>query len=444
MGARALGIVRVSQVKGREGDSFASPAEQRERIAQACERDGMVLLKVVDELDVSGGTPLAKRAGLRGAVETIEAGAADVLVAAYFDRLVRSLKVQAEVVERVEAAGGRVLALDVGAVTNGTAGQWLSATLLGTVAEYYRRSSGERVGAAQARAVARGVPTYPNVPPGYVRGAGGTLERDPRLAAVVADMFERRAAGATIGELRDFLRAHGIARSAHGVQSMLASRVYLGELHFGALHNLTAHEPIVDRATWQRVQRVRTARGPRPKSERLLARLGVLRCGTCDARMVVGSANHGGYPLYRCPPNGDCPRRVTVSAKLVERVVVETVCAELADVEGRASAAGEAQAAELAAERAQADLDAAVRAFAGLEDEASVRERLGELRERRDRARDRADELRGTRTALTVSVDDWDRLTVDERRALVRAVVARVMIAPGRGAGRVRVELVGE
>src|SRR3954470_9039765 len=72
MGARALGIVRVSQVKGREGDSFASPAEQRERIAQACERDGMVVLDVIDELDVSGGTPLAKRAGLRGAVERIE------------------------------------------------------------------------------------------------------------------------------------------------------------------------------------------------------------------------------------------------------------------------------------------------------------------------------------------------------------------------------------
>jgi hypothetical protein len=34
-------------------------------------------------------------------------------------------------IERVEAARGNVLAVDVGEVTNGTAGQWLSGTLLG-------------------------------------------------------------------------------------------------------------------------------------------------------------------------------------------------------------------------------------------------------------------------------------------------------------------------
>ena len=38
---RAIGIVRVSQVNGHEGDSFASPAEQRDRIE--------------DEANVSGG-----------------------------------------------------------------------------------------------------------------------------------------------------------------------------------------------------------------------------------------------------------------------------------------------------------------------------------------------------------------------------------------------------
>jgi DNA invertase Pin-like site-specific DNA recombinase len=74
---RAIGIVRVSQTKGREGESFASPAEQRERIEAACDRDGLRLLRVYDELDVSGGTPLAQRTGLRSAVEAIEAGEAD-------------------------------------------------------------------------------------------------------------------------------------------------------------------------------------------------------------------------------------------------------------------------------------------------------------------------------------------------------------------------------
>ena len=64
---------------------------------------------------MSGGAPLAQRPGLRRAVEMVEAGQADVVVVAYFDRLVRSLAVQAEVVERVERAGGAILAVDVGA-----------------------------------------------------------------------------------------------------------------------------------------------------------------------------------------------------------------------------------------------------------------------------------------------------------------------------------------
>jgi DNA invertase Pin-like site-specific DNA recombinase len=90
---RAIGIVRVSQTGGRAGESFVSPAEQRDRVAAACERDGLVLVETINELDVSGGTALERRPGLRCAVEAIEAGEADVMVAAYFDRLVRSLRV---------------------------------------------------------------------------------------------------------------------------------------------------------------------------------------------------------------------------------------------------------------------------------------------------------------------------------------------------------------
>ncbi len=54
---RAIGIIRVSRVSGREGESFASPDEQRQRIEAECARDGLDLLDVIPEMDVSGGTP---------------------------------------------------------------------------------------------------------------------------------------------------------------------------------------------------------------------------------------------------------------------------------------------------------------------------------------------------------------------------------------------------
>ncbi len=442
---RAIGIIRVSQVGGREGESFASPSTQRERIRGACTTEGLRLLDVLDETNsVSGGAELDHRPGLGPAVEAVEAGRADVIVAAYFDRLFRNLEVQAQVIRRVEAAGGEVLAVDVGQVTNGSAAQWLSGTVTGAMSEYFRRSARERSGEAQAAAVARGVLPYPNVPPGYRRGDDGVLAPTPAEAKIVVEAFGMRAAGATVNEVRAHLRANGVERSHHGVGAMLASRVYLGEIHFGDLLNLEAHPAIVDVDTWKRVQRARVSRGRKSKSERLLARLGVLRCGSCDARMVVGTSNNSAYWIYRCPPTGDCQRRVTISAEHVERIVVDTVRAALGDAEGRASAEHHARDAEVALERAQANLDAAIRTFDGLEDEQAARERLGELRDVRDRAQDRVEHLGGSRVAVVVNAaEDWDRLSLDARRALIRATVERVLVAPGRG-DRVTVELVGE
>ena len=422
-----------------------SPSEQAERIRAACVRDDLTLVETIEELDVSGGTPLAKREGLRRAVELVEGGEADVIVAAYFDRLVRSLTVQAELVRRVEAAGGAILAVDVGQVTDASAGQWLSGTMLGAVSEYARRVTAERTTDAKRRAIARGVPTFPRIPPGYRLAREGNdvvgLEPDGRKATAVRKAFEMRAHGATVMEVRAFLKRHRIERSFHGVTSMLASRVYLGELHFGALVNTDSHPAIVDAATWASVQRMRSPRGRRAKSERLLARLGVLRCGTCGARMVVGTSNHGSYALYRCPPNGDCARRVTVSAELAESVVVDAVKDRLAGMRGTATLDDSADAAARALDAAERELSAAVEAFSGLDDVPAARTRLLELRDARDQARDRLAELHvfTGRPAVTLTADDWDALTIDEQRALIVATIAEAVVAPGRGVDRITV-----
>ncbi len=441
---RAIGIIRVSQKKGREGESFVSPEDQRDRIRAACERDGLRLVDIYDELDVSGGTRLDERPGRGPAVRAVEAGETEVIAAAYFDRLFRSLAVQAEVVERVERAGGRVLAIDVGNVTNGSAAQWLSGTMLGAVSEYARRTAAERSAEAQRRAVARGVIPWPKVPPGYVRGEDGSLLPDPETAAVVADAFRMRAAGESVNAVRAYLRRNGVERSFHGVTSLLKSRVVLGEIHFGELVNLAAHEPIVSPDLWQAVQRVSVPRGRRANSNRLLARLGVLRCGTCDARMVVGTSNQSQYYIYRCPPNGECARRSTISAEMVEGIVVKAVRGVLADAEGRASAQSNAREAERQLEQAQANLDAAIRVLADFADESSAVERLRQLREGRDDARERLERLGGASAAVTVTAADWDRLTLDERRALIRATCERVSVVPGRGPNRVTVHFFGE
>ena len=367
---------------------------------------------------------------------------------AYFDRLVRSVARQAEILERVEQAGGSILAVDVGEVSSASASKWLSASLLGAVAEYHRRVTAERTQDAKRRAVARGVPPFPNVPPGYRRKPDGSLERNPTEASAVARAFEMRAKGATVMEVREFLRSRGVERSFHGTQALLTSRIVLGELRFGDLVNTNSHPAIVDAEVWHAVQRMRSPRGRRAKSERLLARLGVLRCGTCGARMVIGSTDQNGkrHYLYRCPPVGDCRRRVTVSADLAEHVVVEEVRRLLKGVRGSASVAGGVEGAERDLDRSEGELDAAVRAFSGLDDVEAARARLLELREARDEARERLARLRAAaQPALTVSASgDWDLLTLGEQRDLIRAVVDRAVVVPGRGAGRITVKPCGQ
>lgn len=436
---RAVGVVRVSRVGARSGEQFVSPSEQRNRIEQACARDGLRLVDTFEELDVSGGAALAKRPGLRRAVELVEAGEAEVVVVAYFDRLVRSLKVQLEVADRVERAGGSILALDVGEVGVGATGK-LTAQFLGAVAEYHRNVTAERTAEAKRRAIARGVPTFAKIPPGYRQREDGTLEVEPKEARVIRDAFDARATGATVMETRELLRAGGIRRSFHGTQAILTSRIYLGELRFGELVNTASHPAIVDADTWAKVQRMRSPRGRRAKSERLLARLGILRCATCGARMVVGSAHHGKYAMYRCPPIGDCPQRVSISAEVAEAAIVNKTRELLAGVEGTASVGGAVEQAERDYAQAEAELAAAVEAFTGLEDVAAARDKLQKLREARDQARDRLDELQAAQApAVTVTAADWGELTDGERRALIRAVIDRAEVAPGRRADRVSV-----
>ena len=168
----------------------------------------------------------------------VEAGEVEVVVVAYLDRLVRSLTVQAEVVGRVEAAGGAILAVDVGALSHDSAGSWLSGTMLGAVAEYARRVTAERTQDSKRRAVARGVAPFPNIPPGYRRTDDGKLEPRPREAPVVADAFRLRANGATVMDVREHLRANGIERSFHGTGAPRVAR-RAGRAPFGALPNPT-------------------------------------------------------------------------------------------------------------------------------------------------------------------------------------------------------------
>jgi hypothetical protein len=338
--------------------------------------------------------------------------------------------------------------VDAGKVTNGSASGDFSTNVLMAAAELQAAAGGERAQEAKIKAVREGRAPYPNIPPGLKRGGAdgkGPLELDEQTAEVVREAFRMRAEGASIAAVRDYLIAHGVARSFHGVQAMLCNRIYVGELRFGDLVNRDI-PALIDVATFSRAQRQHVPRGPRPKSERLLARLGVLHCATCGSRMVVGTTRQQGksYSFYRCDPLHDCPRRVTIGSDKAEQAVEAEVRRLVAGMKGKASGKTGAQQAAREYDRRQAELDSAIEVVlgAGLEAETSATERLAALRQARDDALERLEELQGIDAPAVVldAAADWDSLSLEARRGIIKAVLARAIVAPGRGDERITFE----
>ena len=219
---------------------------------------------------------------------------------------------------------------------------------------------------------------------------------------------------------------------------MLRSRMYLGEIHFGELHNTRAHEPIIkDRALFERVQRRTVSRGRQAKSELLLARLGVLRCGTCGSRMVIN--NDSGN--YRCGDTSAnrCQRRAAVKADRVEEMVLDAVRAysTTADTPGRASCKRQIREADEAIERANADLDDTIRQLGelGLLGRPASQETLGKLTKALDDAHTVRAQLGDRGKSDVIGPEDIDKLREPAKRLaawrrLITDTIESVTVAP--------------
>jgi DNA invertase Pin-like site-specific DNA recombinase len=449
---RAIALIRVSQ---RDKDALSPEVQRRAVVTLAGEHDWS--LRAADILDenldengrvrnVSGSWELADRPKLRYAIEEVEARRARVIIAERFDRMFRNELLRRMVVKRVEEAGGQLWSKASGEMTNQSAEGRLAHNVNGDVSEYTLQTAKERSWDAVELAIEHGTYPGPVAPLGYVKGADGVLARDRKATVkTVHEAFERRTAGASYDEVRGFLRERGIERTLSGTRKMLRSRVYLGEIHFGKhTPNLRAHDAIIERDLFDRVQKTFVSAGRKAKSERLLARLRLVRCGTCGGRMSV-SGNGEGYMIYRCTGD-DCRRPMAISAEIIEREVIAIVKEADATDTGRARREQNAREALVEAEQARVVKDTYKRRYMMLppgEDDAEmqafVEQAVVDYERKRERARQLA-ELSGDVTTDVSVLDDADT-PIDTRRNVIRSRVKRITVAQGRGAERITVEL---
>lgn len=433
---RLVGYVRVSSVGGRAGDTFISPAVQRDRVEQLARAHGHTIVAWQEDLDQPGSR--LNRPGLDEAFRLIERGDADGLAVAKLDRFARSVAGAAQALQRLEDAGAVLLSADLGMDTSTPAGKLMRNVLM-ALAEFELDRIRENWEVARSRAIERGVMIAPHVIAGYRRRDDGRLEPDPEAAPAIREMFRRRAAGESWRSLAQFL-SDAIPDTSWGlgsVTSLVKSRTYLGEVRHGDDVNPNAHEPLVTRAEWEAAQMVKQLRPPR-RTGSLLA--GIVRCGACGyamSRETTGTSR-GRYWYYACRKQhagGTCPQPTKITGPTLDQYVTELFLGR-AMLEPRI-AIGEPPEARL--EAAVADVENAEAELAAYRDANLVsiigadayRAGLAERARKVDEARAQIGDLRrGLPQAVPSAdlADVWGELALEERRQILAAGLDAVFV----------------
>jgi DNA invertase Pin-like site-specific DNA recombinase len=305
------------------------PATQFHHAEAYADRLGWTVISRYVEKSTSGGRQLEKRPGLLAALGDVRSKKATRVLVYHRDRLDRNLEVRRAFVAAVEEAGGEVWTPD-GRLTFSTANEKLSNTLLGAMDENYREVIREKVLKQKRARVEAGCPCTRMPFIGYVSPGGWSpaqvVEAD---RPHVLRAFEMSADGKSSPEIVRYLREHGYTATHRAVTHMLRNALYCGHIVWGDLRHENAHEAIVSDRLFRRVQARRKPVGRKSPSQRILARLGILRCGSCGAAMVTDNK------LYRCSSR-ECDCRASASANQVEALVLDRVAREIKSMQGNA------------------------------------------------------------------------------------------------------------
>ena len=437
------GYIRVSQTRGREGDTFISPKVQREAIQRWADGRGVEIAAWHEDLDQSGGK--LSRPGLDAMLERIRTGQTGGIAVSQLDRLSRAGVADAlRLVESVHDAGAKIAVVDLGIDPTTPVGEF-SMTLMLALARMQRRQFQATWNTSQERAIGRGV--HFRAPFGYVKpGKGEAIVPDSGTAPLVERVFELRAAGESWPKLAAFLNANHPPNKAkrwtHStVGHLIHNRAYLGEASHGEHVQADAHPALVDARLWDAANAVSgRAPGRNGSDGTLLA--GIIRCAGCRRAMSPGVTQSGGRKdrllTYRCRRHsgaGVCEAPCAIKRDLVERYVEQAFMERYSGVAvGGVVDTAELEAAQLAVDRAEAELS-------DYRDNERIRDALAVVGERsyEDGLAARAERVLAARKALSVArtsavgfdVPDeasWGALTLPERRALLRAGIGAVFV----------------
>lgn len=487
---RCAVYTRKSTAAGLEMEFNSLDAQRESCVSYVQRQPGWVL---VDESYDDGGFTGAnmERPAFQRLLQDVDAGRVDVVVVYKVDRLSRSLLDFAKVMERFNAAGASFVSVTQNFSTADAMGR-LTLNMLMSFAEFEREMISERTRDKVAAARRKGKWTGGRAPLGYE-------VKDKRLvvneyeAVVVWEAFElylqHQQASAVARLLNEAGRKtkryeaqSGATRAARkwttqDVLRLLRSPLYAGFVPYGDEMHPGEHPPLVDRATFHRVQDMLDGPGIQNhgRNPDYVLR-GLLRCGLCGEAMTPGSTRKGTreYRYYRCMTRDKQGKEGCRAAPLPAAALEDFVVARLrevsvgegfaAQVHARLTSRLEEKHKALRAERAQLPRDLAKRAeesgkwvdslsklegparrlveeklTAAEEEVAGMRKRLAEVERVLDAMEGAKVEAAWVAQALADFDAVWDALTATNRGRLLRALVGRVVV--NEATGRVDVHL---
>lgn len=297
---RAISLIRVSLEEQTLGYSLAA---QSRAIQHYCAQRGWALVEQIeDDAGRSGWTDdLAKRPGLRRALDLIQSGAADVLIVHKLDRLARDKVLAPQYLRMIHRAGGKLVSLTEQWDFTTPQGEFLFG-IMANLNEYHSANLAAEVRKGKHERARQGL-SNGRPPYGYhcVAQPSRCAERHhwepcPEQAPKVRWMFERYATGTVsiydlVAELN--AREEGRRWTYGAVRELLRNPVLAGRVRSVAGQFDGQHEAIVAPELFDRVQQVLDGNIRFPKHgprNRVYVLGGILRCHMCKLTFA-GSAN---------------------------------------------------------------------------------------------------------------------------------------------------------
>lgn len=300
-----LAYCRVStEEQATEGFSVEGQADRLRAYSVARE---LGEITVVSDPGLSGKN--MDRPGLQQVIAAVEAGHASHVLVWRLDRLSRNL---ADLILLADLFGSHDVALrsvSENLDVSSAAGRMFY-NILGTFAQFFREQLSENVNMGNERAVLEGK-WLNRAKTGYDSVDGELVPNED--APRVREIFRLRAEGKSYREIEN---RTGIRYST--VSSILASRLYLGEVTLKGSWYPGRHEALVTEAEWNAADRAHVP-GRRRGSDVLSGRV---RCGLCGKRMALDQ-NGAGRVFYRCRSRGEgCKQPARTTVGLVRAAVL--------------------------------------------------------------------------------------------------------------------------